>query len=267
MNSTEAAELLGHCSSFDNRKPSLAAAVAWASALHDIPLDADAKAAVASYYTTAPKDPGAKLWIMPHHIRTLRAKLRSARLVNFQYEPIAGESVLESIARYRGQVQAIASGRVPAPVGRLALEGAPPKEFVRELAARGWEGNRTVPESDEDTLTAELVDTVRRVGPLGVECPACHAAMGRPCKTPGGTDKQPLGKPRPKPHNARLRAAQGIPEATRAEREAQEDRVRLRAAQHPTLQQLAEDDIPDAEIVDEAACANPTSPDTSGATS
>ena len=250
MNSTEAAELLGHCSSFDNRKPSLAAAVAWASALHDIPLDADAKAAVASYYTTAPKDPDAKLWIMPHHIRTLRAKLRSARLVNFQYEPLPNETVDEFMARYRGQVQAIAAGRVPAPVGRLVLEGAPPKEFVRELAARGWEGNRTVPDSDEEADAAELIDTVRRVGPLGVECPACGAGMGRPCKTPGGTDKQPLGKPRPKPHSARLRAAQGIPEQTRAEREAQEERIRLRAAQVLARQQT-EDDIPDAEIVDE----------------
>ena len=267
MNANEAAELLAHASGFDNRKPSLAAAVAWASALHDVPLDADAKAAVAAYYSTPPQDPNDRLWILPHHIRTLRSKIRSKRLENFQYEPLPNETVGEFMARYRGQVQAIASGRRPAPVGRLALEGAPPKEFVRELAARGWEGNRTVPDSDEDALTAELVDTVRRVGPLGVECPACHAAMGRPCKTPGGTDKQPLGKPRPKPHNARLRAAQGIPEATRAERLAQEDRVRLRAAQHPTLRQLAEDDIPDAEIVDEAACANPTSPDTSGATS
>lgn len=248
MNSTEAAELLGHCSSFDNRKPSLAAAVAWASALHDIPLDADAKAAVASYYTTAPKDPDAKLWIMPHHIRTLRAKLRSARLVNFQYEPLPNETVDEFMARYRGQVQAIASGRRPAPVGRLALTGAPPKEFVRELAARGWEGNRTVPDSDEEAVAAELLDTVRRVGPLGVECPACGAAMGRPCKTPGGTDKQPLGKPRPKPHSARLRAAQGIPEQTADQLAAQQERVRQMSARHLARQQ---DDIPDAEIVDE----------------
>ena len=57
MNPTEAAELLGHAAAFDNRNPSAAAAVAWASALHDIPLDNDAKAAVAAYYTTAPQNP------------------------------------------------------------------------------------------------------------------------------------------------------------------------------------------------------------------
>lgn len=251
MNPREAAELLGHCAMFDNRKPSQGAAVAWASALHDIPFDPDTKAAVASYYTTAPKDPDAKLWIMPHHVRTLRSKIRSARLENFQYEPIAGETDAEFLARYRGQVQAIASGRRPAPVGRLALSGGPPKEFVRELEARGWGGNRTVPDSDEEAVAAELIDTVRRVGPLGVQCPACGAAMGRPCKTPGGTRKHVLGRPRPKPHNARLRAAQGIPEPTRAEREAQEARVRFRVDEHLARQPAAADDIPDAEIVEE----------------
>jgi hypothetical protein len=250
MNSTEAAELLGHCSSFDNRKPSVAAAVAWASALHDIPLDADAKAAVAAYYTTPPKDPDAKLWIMPHHVRTLRSKLRSARLVNFQYEPIADETVGEFMARYRGQVQAIASGRAPAPVGRLALEADPKRdrEFVKELTARGWEGTRTVPDSDEDAVKTDLVDTVRRTGPLGVECPACRAAIGRPCKTPGGSGKQPLGKPRPKPHSARLRAAQGVPEQTAEQRGAEEQAIRARAAAHFARHT---DDIPDAEIIEE----------------
>lgn len=246
MNPTEAAELLGHAAAFDNRNPSAAAAVAWASALHDVPLDADARAAVAVYYTTAPKDPNDRLWILPHHVRTLRSKIRSARLENFQYEPVAGETDAEFLARYRGQVQAIASGRVPAPAGRLALSGGPSKEFVRELEARGWEGNRTVPDSDEEAL----VDTVRRVGPLGVQCPACGAVIGRPCKTPGGTRKHVLGRPRPKPHSARLRAAQGIPEQTREEREAQEDRVRFRVDEH-FASQRTEDGIPDAEIVEE----------------
>jgi hypothetical protein len=257
MNPREAAQLLGHCAAFDNRKPSQAAAVAWAAALHDVPFDADAKAAVASYYTTPPKDSDAKLWIMPHHIRTLRAKLRSARLINFQYEPLPDETVDEFMARYRGQVQAIASGRVPAPVGRLALADRKPDEFVRELEARGWEGNRTVPDSDEAAVAAELLDTVRRVGPLGVQCPACGAVLGRPCKTPGGTRKHVLGRPRPKPHSARLRAAQGIPEATQAEREAREARVRLRADEYLARQQADADipdaDIPDAEIVDDAS--------------
>lgn len=244
MNPREAAELLGHCAMFDNRKPSQGAAVAWASALHDIPLDADAKAAVSVYYTTPPKDPEARLWIMPHHIRSLRSKIRSARLENFQYEPVPDETWQEYLARLRGQTQAIASGRVAAPSGRLALTGGPSKQLTDGLGVRGWEGNRTVPSTDEEALT----DTIRRTGPLGVECPACHAAIGRPCKTPGATDKQPLGKPRPKPHSARLRAAQGVPEQTAEQRAAEEQRIRAMAAAHLARET---DDIPDAEIVED----------------
>lgn len=222
MNAEEAAELLAHCSGFDNRQPSLAAAKSWAAALHDVPLDQDAKDAVAAYYSTPPKDPDQKLWILPHHVRTLRSKIRSARLENFQYEALPEETTQQYLARYRGQLQAIASGRVAPPAGRLALAGGPPKEFVRELEARGWQGNRTVPESDEESLA----DAVRRIGPLGIHCPACNAAIGRPCKTPGGSDKQPLGKPRSKPHTARLRAASGQPEVTAEQRATEEERRR-----------------------------------------
>src|SRR3546814_11571513 len=91
---------------FNNRKPSQGAAVAWASALHDVPLDADAKAAVAAYYTTPPKDPEARLWIMPHHVRTLRSQIRSQRLENFQYEPHPDDTPAEYPARYKPQGQA-----------------------------------------------------------------------------------------------------------------------------------------------------------------
>lgn len=248
MNPKEAAELLGHCSAFDNRKPSAAAAMAWSAALHDVPLDDDARAAVAIYYSTPPKDPDGKLWILPHHVRTLRTKIRSKRLENFQYEPIAGETVPEYLARLRGQTAAIASGRAEVPSGRLAIGGGPPKEFMAELEARGWQGLKAV-DGDEE---AELVDTVRQSGPLGVECPACHAAIGRPCKMPGGTDKQPLGKPRLKPHSARIRAASGEREATAEERAAEEKRIRAMSARHLAREA---DDIPDAVIVDEEAAS------------
>lgn len=252
MNPREAAELLGHCAAFDNRKPSQGAAVAWAAALHDVPFDSDAKAAVASYYTTPPKDPEAKLWILPHHVRSLRSKLRSARLENFQYEPLPDETPAEFLARYKGQVQAIASGRVAAPSGRPALEGGPSREFVAELEARGWEGNRTV--DDEDAVAGELLDSVRRSGPLGVVCPveACRAAIGKPCKGSGGTAKQPLGKPRLNPHRARVRAANGEAELAASERFAQERAIKARSALHLAREA---DDIPDAVIVDEEAAS------------
>ncbi|HBF84212.1 MAG TPA: hypothetical protein DD420_31070, partial [Streptomyces sp.] len=92
MNSKEAAALLAHCSGFDNRQPSVAAAQAWAAALPDVPLDQDARNAVAAYYSTPPQNPGDKLWILPHHVRTLRTKIRNARLENFQYEPRPDET-------------------------------------------------------------------------------------------------------------------------------------------------------------------------------
>lgn len=244
MNSHEAAELLAHCSAFDNRKPSAAAAIAWAAALEDVPLDADAKSAVAAYYTTAPRDPDARLWILPHHVRTLRTKIRNQRLEGFQYEPVEGESVPAFLARLRGQVRAVASGRVVPQAGRLALTGGPHPGFVNELEARGYQVGRTVPDSDEQAV----IDSVRRAGPLGVICPACNAAVGRPCKTPGGSDKQPLGKPRLKPHSARLRAVLGGAEQSAEERAAEE--ARRREASRRALARVGDDDIVDAEIVD-----------------
>lgn len=251
MNAAEAAELLMHAAAFDNRNGSMAAAKAWAAALHDVPLDNDARAAVASYYTTPPKDPEARLWILPHHVRSLRSKIRSARLENFQYEPLPDESPAEFLARYKGQVQAIASGRVAAPSGRPALEGGPSKQFVAELEARGWEVGRAI---DGEDAAAELVDSVRRSGPLGIECPveACKAAIGRPCKGPGGSEKQPMGKPRLNPHRARVRAASGEAEVAAAERLAQERAVKARSEQFLAREA---DDIPDAVVVDEGAAS------------
>lgn len=248
MNEFEAAELLGHCASFDNRKPSVAARVAWASALHDVPLDEDTRNAVAAYYSTPPKDPDARLWILPHHVRTLRSKIRSSRLENFQYQPIGDETVGEYLARYRGQVQAIASGRIAPPTGRLALEGGPSASFMRQLEDRGWQGNRSVPDSDDESLA----DSVRRAGPLGVECPACSAAIGHPCKTGRATAKFPLGKPKPKPCAARVREVSGVPQPTAEQRAAEEQRIREASAR--TLARLrADENIPDAEIIEEAS--------------
>ncbi|MEU6768565.1 hypothetical protein ABZ916_39405 [Streptomyces sp. NPDC046853] len=245
MNRSEAALLLGHCAAFDNRTVGEADATAWASALHDMPYDNDARAAVAAFYGTAPKDPNQRLWIQPHNVRTFRTKIRNARLENFQYEPHPDETVGEYLARYKGQVQAIASGQVAGPSGRPALEGGA-EGFMRELEARGLHFG-DAPASAED-----LVDTVRRSGPLGVECPSCLAAIGRPCKSPGVTEKQPMGKPRLSPHRARVRAASGEAELAAQERLAQEQAIKARSAQH--LAREAED-IPDAEIVDEEAAS------------
>lgn len=254
MTPSEAAQLLGHCAAFDNRTVGKVDARAWAAALHDVPFDEDAVAAVAAFYGTPPKDPSQRLWIQPHNVRTGRSRIRSVRLENFQYEPVADETPAEFLTRYKGQVQAIASGRVAAPSDRPAIEGGPSKKFMAELEAHGWQGLRAVPESEEEAAREELIETVRRSGPLGIECPACGAAIGRPCKSPGASDKQPMGKPRQKPHSARLRAASGQPETTAEERAAQEQAIKARAAAHFARQQ-ADADIPDADIVAEGAAS------------
>jgi hypothetical protein len=82
VNTAEAVQLLAHCAAFDNRKPSRAAAQAWAAALQDVPLDADTLAAVARYYGTPDTDgdAGGQKFIQPHHIRTHRKALREERL-------------------------------------------------------------------------------------------------------------------------------------------------------------------------------------------
>lgn len=241
MNRSEASDLLTRCSGFDNRQPSAAAAEAWASALHDVPLDADAFAAVDRYYGTPPKDPNQRLWIQPHDVRRIRRTIRSERLENFQYTPVGDETPAEFLARYRGQLDAIASGRVAPPTDRPALTGGPHRDVVKELAGVG----RTVPDSDDEAL----IETVRRAGPLGVRCPACDAAVGHPCKTPGSSSKQPIGKPRSKPHTARIRAASGEPEITPEQRAAEEER-RREASRLAVARMEADGEIHDAEIVD-----------------
>jgi hypothetical protein len=245
MKTSEASDLLTRCAGFDNRQPSLAAAEAWASALADIPLDADTFAAVDRFYGTPPRDPSQRLWIQPHDVRRLRKTIRSERVEGFHYEPPdADETPGEFIARYRGQLAAVASGRVTPPAGHLALEGGPHRRFTDELTARGYQVGRDVPDTDEQAAR----DAVRRAGPLGVQCPACWAVMGRPCRTPGGSDKQPLGKPR-RPHNARIRAATG--KETQTPEQAAAEEQRRREASAAALARLTDDQIVDAELVDD----------------
>ncbi|MER7908257.1 hypothetical protein [Streptomyces sp. NPDC096068] len=218
MNSTEAAALLGHCAAFDNRQPSKVAAQAWAAALHDVPFDQDTRDAVAAYYTTAPQDPNQRLWILPHHVRTLRSKIRSARLENFAYEPPdPDETPAEFLARYRGQVQAIASGRVPAPTNRPALDG-PPHRAVAELLS-GTVRPADTPDGPEPRPPTERPAS----GPLGVICPDCAAPIGRSCKS--SWRHKPC-----RPHAARRRAAAGEP--IRLTTQAEMDAVRRLAANH-----------------------------------
>lgn len=198
MNQREASMLLACCASFDNRQPSDAAIQGWAAALHDVPFDDDTRAAVITYYSTPPKNPSERLWIMPHHIRTLRSKIRSARLENFAYEGNPDETPREFLARYHGQLEAVASGAVAPPTGRPMLDGGPHRAVAELLSG-------SVQHVDNEGGTEPRPTVERRAtGPLGIVCPDCSAPIGRPCKSSW------RHKPRT-PHPARKRAAAGDP--------------------------------------------------------
>ncbi|OLZ72535.1 hypothetical protein AVW11_03845 [Streptomyces amritsarensis] len=238
MNRSEAALLLGHCAAFDNRTVGKADATAWAAALGDIPYDDDARNAVARFYGTAPRKEGEKLWIQPHHVRAVRRTIRSERLENFLYEPAGDETPAQYLLRLRDQQDAIASGRVPQPA-RQAIKGGPHLSVLLAI-----EGAR-IGNPDED----QAVAAVRRAGPLGIVCPQCDAAIGRPCRMAGGTEKQPLGKPRKNPHPDRIAAATGKPYPTAEERRQQEERTRqMSIAALARLQ--ADNELHDDELIE-----------------
>ncbi|MFF9568469.1 hypothetical protein [Streptomyces sp. NPDC014685] len=238
MDKADAAELLGYCAAFDNRTVGEVDATAWAAALHDVPYDDDATGAVARFYGTAPGREGERLWIQPHHVRTGRLAIRQERLGSTlpAYMPPAGlETGAEFVHRRRAQLDDVAAGRaVGAPVGRLTGGMAP--TVVAELVARFGERaidtiGHEVPDSDEPT---DEVAAVRRPGPLGVECPSCSAAIGRPCRIGAPGDNRPPRVLR-NPHAARGRVARGEP----AELESPEVIEQRRAAALARLAQMA----------------------------
>lgn len=180
MTPDDAAKLLAACAAFDNRQPSEIAKRAWARALTKIPLDDDCFEAVARFYGTPAKD-GQRLWIQPADVVVHRNTIRRERLENFVYEPPVSLDDPDFIKRLRSQQYAVGSGTIPAPAQAPALTGGPTKQIAEYLKGVG----RDVPAEDE----GEGVAKVRRPGPLGIECPKCRAAVGRPCRTPGGKER------------------------------------------------------------------------------
>lgn len=189
MTPQEAVRLLAHAAAFDNRQPSEAAATAWAAALHDMPADEDALAAIARFYGTPPARPGERLWIQPHDVRTHRSALLSERLSGFQYEPIPGdENPRVYLAETRRQRAAVAAGHRPAATHRPALT-AGATDFDDLAKSIG----QTIPRDDRP----------QRRGPMGVQCPICAARIGQPCRGHRGTRRGV--------HAQRKRTADGQP--------------------------------------------------------
>ncbi|MEV7770476.1 hypothetical protein [Kitasatospora sp. NPDC086791] len=189
MDPFEAGKLLLTAAAFDNRRPSKAANHAWAAALHDVPADPDAFAAVARYYTEPTQDGrlDGNRWIQPHHVRQIRRQIRDERIPDgaFTYPlPVGRETGAEFVQRRRQQIAAIADGRIEVePI--LQLKGGPHPTVADALAGVG-----RIPGHVREALAEALPGRRARVeararggdDALAVPCTWCHAEAQKPCK-------------------------------------------------------------------------------------
>lgn len=221
----EAGQLLGLAAARDQRTVGDADVLAWHSDLNAAGVSyADASAALTRFYAAdmAGLEPEKRRRITTPDVISIARKIRNDRLANFTYEPPPGNSDPDYFRRLRGQLEATASGRVPPPRERPQLEGGPNAQMRALVASIG----RAVADTDEEAAAETERNTVRRSGPLGRECPKCSAALGRPCRTPGGKERAP--------HPARKGEASS-PEEERAEMD------RRRAASAASLQRREEE--------------------------
>jgi hypothetical protein len=222
MNPQEAGQLLGHAAAFDNRKPSAAQALAWAAALHDIPLDQDTIGAVARYYSLpASDDPNDKRWIQPHHIKFHRKRIREPRYDAARplYSGQPDESWVEATENLRALEEAAGSGRIPPRTVRQAIApGANTTFLTPRIKAMIEAVGQGVPSSEQPEIG---------VNTRGVRCPICHAEPGKSC-----TSRRKRNHA--EPHPARLedarRIAEGRPPLDRSQMAAQEQQRRIAAA-------------------------------------
>ncbi|TBO60045.1 hypothetical protein EYS09_08630 [Streptomyces kasugaensis] len=203
----QAGELLGLAAARDQRTVGDADILAWHDDLNaaSITYD-DARAALTRFYV-AQGDLRAEDRFrvttpdVIHHAR----RLRRERLANFTYEPPNADADPHYLTRLRSQIAATVNGDTPAAATAPALEGEPHPTVLEALAGvvRVLDEEQD-PEEEQDVAVAQI----RRPGPLGVECPTCHAPIGRPCKAPNGA------KNAKRVHGARRRVATGQPAAT-----------------------------------------------------
>jgi hypothetical protein len=217
----EVGMILGLAAARDQRTIGDVDIYAWHADLNEARLTyADADQALTQFY-------GVDQPAMPreHRYRVTAAdviatakKIRAQRLKNFGYQPPpTDDDDPEYIPRYRGQLGAVASGMVPPPAIAELLAGEPHKALA---AITGGVGQH-IPKPDPD---GDLIATVRRAGPLGVECPICHAAIGRPCR------RGQLGKPRRMSHPERLTLSAGKPPPTPEQQAAADHELERRLA-------------------------------------
>lgn len=179
----EAGRLLALAAARDQRTVGDADVLAWHADFNAAGLSyADADAALTRFYAVemASLKTEDRRRITTPDVISIARKIRNERLANFVYEPPPGDDDPNYLARLRGQLEATAGGRRPALTERPALEGGPHPAVAKALA--GLVG-QAVPDEDGET------SSVKRPGPLGTQCPKCQAAIGRPCRTPGGKER------------------------------------------------------------------------------
>jgi hypothetical protein len=188
MDPLEAGKLLATAAAFDSRRPSKVAAHAWAAALHDMPADPDAFAAVARFYTepASGDEPDGRRWIEPHHVRYYRTKIRNERIPDgaFTYPPPSGdETGAEFTQRRRDQIKAIADGRIePEPIRQL--KGDPHPSLTSTTGCIGQ-----IPDHLRAEFAAAGIGAKRGQWPeLAIPCPlhSCRAQAWNPCRSSKG---------------------------------------------------------------------------------
>lgn len=180
----EAGRLLALAAARDQRTVGDADILAWHADLNAAGVAyADADAALTRFYAVemASLKTEDRRRVTTPDVISIARKIRNERLANFVYEPPPGDDDPNYLQRLRGQIEATASGQRPALTERPALEGGPHPDVVKALAGIG---------QAVASEAGEMPD-IRRPGPLGIECPKCKAAIGRPCRTPGGKERVP----------------------------------------------------------------------------
>ena len=178
----DAGRLLGLAAARDQRIVGDADILAWHADLNAAGVAyGDAESALTRFYAVemAGLKPEDRRRVTTPDVISIARKIRNERLANFVYEPPPGDDDPNYLQRLRGQIEATASGQRPALTERPALEGGPHPDVVKALVGIGQAVAGEAGEAPD----------IRRPGPLGIECPKCKAAIGRPCRTPGGKER------------------------------------------------------------------------------
>ncbi|WP_073793147.1 zinc finger domain-containing protein [Streptomyces uncialis] len=175
---SQTAELLSFAAAFDRRTIGEADVLAWQTVLADIDFNA-ARQAVTAHYATETR------WIMPADIRQAVRRHRSATADSIHGPGLPAEIPDADPDDVPAYLAAVREQRTRAADGQQ-LRRRPIAELVAGIGRPMPDGRGGEP------------SPVRRAGPLGRECPACAAPIGRPCRT--GRDRERA------PHEARITA-------------------------------------------------------------